>query len=178
MKKFIAIILAVSVLAATSAFAQEGFYIGGSAGSSVVEESSDGLTFDGKDFAWKIFAGYTFNENFAIEGGWADLGNPDDTMLGLPVSVEADGVELFAVGLMPVNDAVDIFGKVGMISWNSTTHADSLSEDDSGSDFALGAGARLSLSEKLHARAEFEWFNISDADKVWMISIGLEARFE
>jgi OOP family OmpA-OmpF porin len=178
MKKILGIIIATSLFVATSVFAQDGFYAGASAGSAFIEDDSEGISFSGNDFAWKIFGGYMFNETFGIEAGWADMGSPDDTILGIPTKIEADGYDLFAVGVLPVNDSFDVFGKAGIIGWNAKGYVDSvLVMDDDGTDLALGVGGRLKLSDSMRGRAEFEWFDISDADKVWAISVGIEVRF-
>ena len=43
---------------------------------------------------------------------------------------------------------------------------------------SLGFGGRWRISESLGIRAEADWFDIDEADSVWMASIGLEFRFE
>ncbi len=178
MKKVMAVVLAAAIFAATTAVAQEGFYAGASAGSATIEDKSEGLEFKGNDFAWKIFGGYMFSDVFGIEAGWADMGSPSDSILGAKTKIEANGFDLFAVGVLPVNDSFDIFGKAGMINWNAKGYVDGAKVmDDDGNDLALGVGGRLKLNDTMRARAEFEWFDISDADKVWAISVGFEMSF-
>ena len=48
---------------------------------------------------------------------------------------------------------------------------------DDGEDLALGIGAKWNSSGALGLRAEFELFDIDDADAVWMASVGFEFRF-
>ena len=48
---------------------------------------------------------------------------------------------------------------------------------DDGNDLALGFGARWNMTETLGFRAEADWFDIDEADSVWMASIGFELRF-
>jgi len=44
-------------------------------------------------------------------------------------------------------------------------------------DDLLGQTARFNSGGALGLRAEFEWFDIDDADAVWMASVGIEFRF-
>ena len=46
-----------------------------------------------------------------------------------------------------------------------------------GEDLALGIGARFNSGSALGMRAEFEWFDIDDADAVWIASAGILFRF-
>src|SRR5688572_23398817 len=53
------------------------FYIGANVGQSRFRSSCDGVPVpcDDKDVAWKAYAGYQFHPNFAVEGGYFNLGN-------------------------------------------------------------------------------------------------------
>ena len=52
-----------------------------------------------------------------------------------------------------------------------------LVDTEDGNDLALGFGARWNVNESLGLRAEADWFDIDEADSVWMASIGFELRF-
>jgi opacity protein-like surface antigen len=78
---------------------------------------------DTRDTAWRIFAGYNFNENWAIEGAYADLGRVKAhytwNALNLPLfEVTGDQVSWSAAikGTLPVNKQFDVFGLLGATS--------------------------------------------------------------
>lgn len=169
------LIAAAAFPAATMAGTESGFYVGAGVGQTSVGDinrdelgTSTDLNFDGTDTGWKVFAGYNFGwiplVDLAVEGGYVDFGNPDDN--GLKIS--ADGVDLFA--LVGVNlGPVGLFGKVGGINWNADASTSGASSSDDGTDPAYGAGVRLKFGS-LEVRAEYEYFDVSAADNVNMMS--------
>jgi OOP family OmpA-OmpF porin len=62
--------------ASASAEDAPGFYAGASIVESSVEVSD--ADFDSSDTSFKIFGGYAFNQNFAVELAWFDAGSPDE----------------------------------------------------------------------------------------------------
>src|SRR5712692_536925 len=69
---------------------------------------------DERDTGYKLFGGYKFNPNFALEGGYFDLGkfsfksttNPAGTLTG---TIKVRGVNVDAVGIMPAGDNLSVF---------------------------------------------------------------------
>jgi len=132
------------------------------------------VSFDGDDTGFKIFGGYNFGliplVDLAIEGGYVDLGKPDDTVEGFNAEADASGFDIFAlagVNLGPVG----VFGKVGMVKWEGTVDVEGVGEvlDDDGTDLAYGVGARLKFGS-LEVRAEYELFDVGEADDVSLLS--------
>lgn len=174
-----AALLAAGLPMAAVAGTESGFYIGAGVGQASIGDIStdepgfEDISFDGDDTGWKIFGGYNFGWipflDLAVEAGYVDLGNPDDTVSGVPVEAEADGFDLF--GLVGVTlGPIGIFGKVGMINWDGDASAQGQSFSDDGTDPAYGVGARLKFGS-IEARAEYEYFDIDSADSVDLISI-------
>ncbi len=94
MFKKLVVASALTLMAASSAQAAPGFYVGLDAGRS---------TFSGYDTREKsmgAFAGYDYNDNLAIEGGYRDL------YAGL--SFDATQVSLAAVGTMPLGHGFNV----------------------------------------------------------------------
>jgi OOP family OmpA-OmpF porin len=119
-----------------------------------------------------------FNNGFGIEGNYIDFGKPDDNILGQIARIDAEAWTLYGVGSLGLSDTFDLFAKAGVVSWEADSLIDGVRVGvDDGEDLALGIGAKLNFSESLGLRTEFEWFDIDDADAVWMASIGLELRF-
>jgi hypothetical protein len=182
MKRLYIALLASAFAFGAQAQAQEGFSVGASVGYGTIELDDTQLSFDGSDTSWKIFGTWMFSENWGIEGGWADLGAPDDTILQIPVKVEADGFDVFFVGSMPLADTFDLFGKIGYVFWDATATVGNSQtgievENDDGSDLALGFGGRWKLGDMFGVRGEYEWFDISDTDSVWVVSVGVDLYF-
>jgi opacity protein-like surface antigen len=178
MKKITWVTSLCLVFLAGAASADEGLAVGASYGYTSIEGSDGGLSLDLSDTGYKLFGSYTFGNGFGIEGGYVDFGKPDDTLLGQVATIDASGWDLYGVGNLGVSDTVDLFAKAGFISWEADSFINGVQVDvDDGEDLALGAGARWDATDALGIRAEFEWFDISDTDAVWMASVGFELRF-
>ena len=63
-----------------------------------------------------------------------------------------------------------------MIAWDSELSFNSLRDDDSGTDLASGAGARLQFGS-FAVRAEYEVFDVSDVKDLSMLSASLVYTF-
>lgn len=175
------LIAALALTFMTSAALAEGFSVGASVGSSKIEidDSSSGIAFDGSDVGWKVFGKYMFNDNWGLEAGYVDFGNPDDNIMGVDIDIEADGIAAFLIGSYPASESFDLFGKAGYVFWDAEISSPGVpSESDDGSDLALGIGAAFNTSDTFSILGEWEWFDISDSDTVWMLSVGIEVGFK
>jgi OOP family OmpA-OmpF porin len=177
MKKITVALLGLAVLFTSSAYA-EGLAVGASVGYVNVEDNNPGFDFESNDTGYKIFAAYEFTNRLGIEGGYIDFGKPEDEFGGLFGQIDASGWNLYGVGNLPLSDGVDLFAKAGIVNWNADSIIDGVLVDtDDGNDLALGFGARWNVNESFGVRAEADWFDIDEADSVWMASIGFEINF-
>lgn len=68
--------------------------------------------------AYKLFAGYNFNNSFAIEGGYADLGKPAVKSTGPTWSLQMTQKEsawfVAGKGTLPINEQFNLFSKLGL----------------------------------------------------------------
>ncbi len=170
--------LRLSVLAAiagasfcTAAQAQTGPYLGLSVGNAQVgidNTDIEGINVDiqDNDIGYKVFGGFKFLIG-GLEAGYIDFGS----IQGSNADVEIKGFDAFGVLSMGIGP-VEVFGKLGGFVWESdiTSVEDSYSE--SGFDPAAGLGASFSLGG-LGVRAEYEYFDIAEFDKISMLSIGV-----
>lgn len=166
-----ALITSCILLLASTANA-EGFFIGGSTGLTDIDVPGfdDGISI-------AITGGYKVNKNFSLETSYLDLGESEDDIV--PVwTIEVSGINLSAVGILPANDKLDIFGKVGIFIWDVTLDEAGTGEIDSddGTDISLGFGAAINITDQFTLLAEYQKFDL-DGDDVTNISIGGRMNF-
>jgi hypothetical protein len=163
---------ALLLIAGAAAAADNGIYIGGSIGQANVEVEDDIADFDSDDTGFKVIAGIRPLDFLGFELNYVDLGAPEEG----GIEVDATGIDAFAVGFLPL-PLVDLFAKVGMVSWDSSISVDGVEVvDDSGEDLAYGVGAQARFGS-IAVRAEYEIFDIDDTDDVNMVSLGVTWTF-
>ncbi len=164
-----------------------GFYFGGSIGYATIEvadqidlgDEVDRFKLDDDDFGWKAFAGYQFLPWLAVEGGYVDFGNVEEkgNLVGADLSI--DGWDAFVVGNLPIW-VIDIFAKVGVVSWDAdvdfTVGDETFSAGTDGEDIAYGIGAAFDLKH-FAIRAEIERFEVEDIDDLYLFSVGASIQF-
>ena len=176
-------ILLLTFMLSTTAFAQQPYYIGGGIGQSYVEEDNvaSGQDFDDEDFAFKLFGGYRFHENFAVEADYLDFGEPDDDILGINLEVDLYALALYGVGILPLTDQFELFAKLGIAYWDAEVDGSflgiSASDDEDGTDLAYGLGASFAFTDQLAARVEYERIDVDDLDNAEMFTVSGEVRF-
>lgn len=189
-KLLVAAVLALGGVIAVSQAAAQGFYLGGSVGKSDFDDDNaipDLITsgsVDGSDTGFKIFGGYQFSQHFGVELAWVDLGKAgySGTFFGTPVtggSVETSGLNISAVGTLPLGSGFALFGKAGFFAWESkakdVTGGAPFSGKEDGTDLSLGIGASYDLTKNFGIRAEWERFKaVGDID-LW--SVGIAYKF-
>lgn len=157
-----------------------GIYLGAGVGQSGVEFDDDfegtNLDFDASATSYKVIAGWRFIDWLSVELNYVDLGTADDRVLGQKIETDIDGVSLSALGFLPIGP-VDLFARVGAIDWSADLSVPGIgSGSDDGTDFTYGVGAQFRVWS-LSLRAEYEVFDISDADTVDMISASVTWTF-
>ncbi len=169
---------------------QERFYVGIGAGASDIDsKATEGLitsgAVDGSDSGLKIYGGYRFSPNFALELAYVDLGKLtySGDFLGAPVTggtVKASGFNTSLVGTYRVNPRFDLFGKAGLIAWSAkasdVTGGVPFSAKDDGVDLSLGVGAEYYFSKKVGARLEWEHF-ATEPGEASLLSAGIVVKF-
>lgn len=169
--------------------ADNGFYIGGGitrtsidTGTDFVEDAPD-FSLDDDDNGFKIIAGMRPLDWLAFEANYVDFGEIEVSEgTTLPGGLfELKGIDAFALGFLSA-PFVDVFGKVGLIRWDSDsaivggTNGVDFTDSDSGTDFAWGGGVQARLGS-FAARLEYERFEVDNTDEVAMISLGLTYTF-
>jgi OOP family OmpA-OmpF porin len=181
----------LGALIAAPALAQDTshYYGGVSVGQSKTEVDANGVTRsvlpgvsaasstnDEKDTAYKLFGGYQFNRNLAIEGGYFNLGNnsfnavtsPAGTLAG---ETKAQGLNLDLVGTLPLTERLSALARIGAHhTWSKSTFsgtgaaaavAGSSKRDDGG--YKVGLGLQYELNPSMWIRGELERYRVKDA---------------
>lgn len=201
----------VGCVVMSSAFAADDnfWYMGGNIGQSKAKiddarivtqiPGSASISDDSKGNAFKLFGGYQFNRNFAVEGGYFNLGEFGYTASTVPPAaagtlngkIKVQGLNLDAVGMLPLGDKFSVFGRLGMQyaqakdTFSGTgiiaTPTDS-SPSKNSLNYKAGVGAQYDFNRSLGMRLEAERYRINDAinnkGDIDMYSIGLVYRFD
>jgi OOP family OmpA-OmpF porin len=209
-KKVLCAVLGAALAACGHAFAQDetkGFYAGVSAGQSKFKgacDSDSGVAISNckdTDTAWKIFGGYQFTPNLAVELGYNDFGRiSGDATLTLGGSgftgnakIEATAFELTGVGMLPLGHQFSLYGKLGLYYAETKASASltmttppftsaSSSQSDNNTDLTYGVGARYDFAKNFAVRAEWQRFSKVGSDQVGkgdidVLAIGALYRF-
>jgi OmpA-OmpF porin, OOP family len=145
--------------------------------------------------SYNLFAGYEINPNFAVEGGYVNLGRFDfssavaapaaDTVSG---RYEAKGVDAAAVGILPFADKWSAFGKAGLLYAKTSLDAESTGAvavsgaNHWGTSPLLGAGIGYDLTRNVSLRAEWDrYFSVGDSSTgkgdIDQYTVGVAYRF-
>jgi OOP family OmpA-OmpF porin len=148
---------------------------------------------DDRDTGFKVFGGYQFNRHFALEGGYFDLGQfgytattvPAGTLVG---TIDLQGFNLDALGIIPFTDRFSAFARVGVIyaeaedTFTGTgavlvTNPNPTKRD---TNYKFGAGLQDDFTDRVGMRAEVERYRIDDAvgnkGDIDLASLGLVVR--
>jgi hypothetical protein len=177
----LAVTTAVALTASPARSADNGIYFGAGVGSGGVkfEDRFDGgrIDYDAGSVGYKVIAGWRFLDWLAVEGNYVDLGSGDDTVHGEKIKTDVSGASLSALGFLPIGP-VDVFARAGAIDWNADLTAPGLGVNgrDDGFDFTYGVGVQFRIWS-LSFRAEYEQYDISNADNVDFLSAGVTWTF-
>ena len=174
MKILLSVLGVAGFFAATSSIAGEG-YIGVSAGIMNVEDDSAGTGFSDTPFSAKVFGGYEFNENFALDVAYfSTVGDAEDDIGGIPFDVSVDGFTLRFVGMIPTSDNFSLIGSVGYWDGEAEASAGGISATGSEDGVTLGVGGKYRF-ESVSIRGDFEWFDSEDS--IWTLLVGVQVNF-
>ena len=185
--------------------AQAGWYIGvtlGASNANITQEavpvtgatSSVFLT-DSRDPGFKVFAGYRFNPYFAVEGGYAWLGEFQATTQVTTGALNADirviGLYVDAVGMLPLGYGFTAFAKVGWLGSETRTFRSTSGTVTSGlntnastdqANLSYGLGVQYDLEKNVTLRFVWErYIKVGDVNtgefNIDLYSGGLLFRF-
>jgi opacity protein-like surface antigen len=164
-----------------------GFYLGGSLGmaSTNVNFSNTNTNLavtDKTDRALSIRTGYRIHTNWAVEGGYADLGTMKFREPGFSDGTIKTSVwHIDAVGIIPLADKIAVFGKVGVAQMNYDIGGGKANKTTP----HIGVGVSYAILPALALRAEYDNYGkAKDSDGSASVdfsssqfSLGMDYRF-
>jgi hypothetical protein len=143
---------------------------------------------------WNVYGGYRFTDFLAGQIGFTDLGQihtsfegrtPDlatflsDASSQLPHS--ADGVDLLAVGRVPLGNYFGLRAMLGAYVWESdkkveASSGESFKRDENGVGFTFGTALDLRLSKRVAMTAGWRRFDVGN-EHIGFAALGIELRW-
>jgi OOP family OmpA-OmpF porin len=180
-KQQVLVLLSALVLVAPATYAAGAGWYGGAGGGwtkakggatgidpDLTAEGGTATHVDDSDTGWKVYGGYQFNPNFAMEGSYVNLGKftVDATIPGGTENAEVkpDAWCAAAVGILPLPQNFSLLGKVGGCRWDDhsrivETIGATMTEEipqSTGTDVMYGVGAKYDFTPNFGARLEWE----------------------
>ncbi|HYC45017.1 MAG TPA: outer membrane beta-barrel protein [Burkholderiales bacterium] len=163
-------------------------YIGGNVGQSMYRHTCDSVpvSCDDKDIGWRVFAGWRFHPNFALETGFFHLGEASASGFGITADAKVRGWELVGVASIPVWQQLSLFAKAGYarsrVSVNGFGAGLAVSARENSNDFTYGVGAEYAVARNLGARLEWQRYDgvggsTTGKDDIDLLSLGVLYRF-
>lgn len=134
--------------------------------------------FSEDDTAYKFFGGLKLHPNFAAEAAYMDLGQPVQNIFGWVQEYDVWAVALWAKGIWPVTERIDLFGKLGYVHWeyDERDNLSSSTRSVSANDLGWGIGIGFDVGEKWAIPVEYEQIN-GDLDKAGLFSVSVMYQF-
>jgi len=180
----LAILSLAAALAALPAAAQSslsGFYVGAGFGQSKANDwcALGGFdSCDDKDKAWKLFGGYQFNRNIAVEAGYTNLGKFDaafTTFLGPDTEqAKVTAWEASAIGTLPIAGSLSLLGRLGVYRASVKDNDAIFGEfKHDNTNFTFGAGLGFDITPNLGVRAEWQrYYQVGGGDVALGAGVG------
>jgi OOP family OmpA-OmpF porin len=133
---------------------------------------------DASDTGYRLFGGFTRDENLAFEFAYSDFGAAtfDAQSSGccfypagpVGVAVASKGIEAAVLWRGTVSESFVVLGRLGAMQWDVdvTVHigSDAGRAGDSGTDILYGFGVEYAMSATVGVRGEITRYNLDDVD--------------
>jgi len=202
-------LMALAAIASPYALADDaGWYVGTNVGQSraTIDDprissglraggfTSSAITDDDRSAGFKVFGGYQINKNFALEGGYFNLGKFGYTATTVPAGtlrgdMKVQGLNLDLVGILPITEKFSAFARAGVnyaqtkdtFAGTGTVRVINPNPSQSNANYKVGLGMQYAITDALALRGEMERYRINDAvgnkGDIDLVSIGLVYRF-
>lgn len=105
-----------------------------------------------------VVLGYKFNPYVAIEGQYTGAGKVTDKTNG---SAKVDAASLTMLGILPLNDQFNLYGKLGIATTKTTVSSLKSLNDATRVGVTYGLGAEYELNHSLGMRLGWDHYNAS-----------------
>ena len=171
-------LLALSPL---TALADGGFYVGGSVGSSSLSNDFDGFEVDADSTAFRLIAGWQFNDFFSLEGGYHNFGELEQSFDSngelVDISLKADGFTLGGTGSLPLGEKFALFGRAGAFFWDGDAEINDITQArPEDTNLYYGGGAKFAITERLSLVGDWTRYELEDTESD-VISLGFTFSF-
>lgn len=191
MKKNISALAILAAIASPALADNTGkYYVAGDFGKMTYGNSNPGGAEFSNPNAMRISGGYHFSPIFAVEGGYAAIGDSTLNSGTGSAKITNSALQVAAIGTYPVSDTFDLFGKLGVsinsIKASGTGSMSGLNVSHSTSwSSMIGIGVQYNVNRQLGIRAQYEkfaGFTMSNNNQSWTIreslpSVGVVYKF-
>jgi OOP family OmpA-OmpF porin len=172
---------AILIAAATNANADDGWYVGAAVGKAYIDESIGASQLKADSTTSRFYGGYSFNQNFALEASYLNLGTFRDSIdvggMDVPVSAKADGFAFAVVGTLPLSPRISAQGRFGYYFHDGQSTAAGITENDpSDQNPFVGLGLSYKLNEEFEVNLAADYFDLEGTQPL-VASVGLSYRF-
>lgn len=151
----------------------EGFYAAGELGQAKWKVDSESKN----DTAFGVAGGYKFNDIFAVELGYRDLGGVSESDEDGKVSVDFTALQLSVIANAAINDKVGIYGRLGMADLKLKVSVPGDSASDSKNKAVFGVGAGYAVSQTVSLFVEYDQYAKYEDLKISTFSVGAKFQF-
>ena len=175
MKKAVLIAALATTMVTPAAYAEDhsenksGFYTGLGLGRMTIDFDETNFS-DESDTAWKLLAGYNFNEYFALEAAYNDFGSYEQN----GVKGDLTGYSVAALAAYPVANNIKVFAKGGYFEGKDKRTFNNTKERETQSGPLLGVGVMYQVGQ-WDLRAEYE--RSEDKDEFQVTTLSMAYRF-
>jgi hypothetical protein len=169
------LLFAALLLGATAVVqAEDGLYAAGSIGVTQEHYDSSYLNASSNDVSYQIGLGYRV---FGVLAGELDYVGFPRAYSGINYA-DTYGVGVSVLGFLPIS-LLDVYGRVGLFDYRTNAYQSApfnYSFHESGSDLTYGAGVGMHWGN-VGARLEYDGYNVSHANQLNIVSLGVVWSF-
>ena len=183
------LIAATLLSALTLPVCAQGFYVIADFERNKLEVDTEGFSVSHSDNGYGLGVGYTINPTFAVEFAYRDMMSMNDREseedYESKSSVDLTAIQASLVASYPLNDAVSVYGRlgVGKIDMDSSYYENNWgdvyrdSESDSKTKALFGIGGRYAVTEHIGIRAEYSQFAKIEEATFSALSLAVDYHF-
>jgi len=141
------------------------------------EYSFDDKSIDDNAVGVRVIAEYRINEYLGLGATFLNTGKVKDRTPAGRASITLEGFTAGVLGYVPLpGDEIELFGKVGYFSLDQDLRVADTFQSRRTNGLTLGAGGRVSMTDRIGVRLELDWFDTKNSD-FKLVSVGVDYQF-